>query len=259
MSTEHAREKPASSPTLSVCLIVKNEAERLPSAVESVKGVATEVVVVDTGSGDDTVPVARSLGARVLEIQWQDDFSHARNASLEAATGDWILCLDADEKLAPGQQGKLRRLLSGRADACYVMIRSPMAGHRRGQTFVHAFQRLFRNRPQYRYQGRVHEQIYPALSAAGARLVFSDLEIDHSGYALAPHFQESKLRRNLSFSISISRTARMTGLSATTWAKPTRSWGKRRRRGGATIWRSGSGTFPPDTLLRPTRIWRAFC
>lgn len=197
MSTERSARKSGQKPTLSVCLIARDEADRLPSALGSVAGIADEIVVAEGGSLDRTAEVARALGACVIQVEWQDDFSKARNASLDAATGDWILCLDADERVVPGQEKKLRRLMLARADAYFVRIRSPLAGPQTGQTFVHAFQRLFRNRPQFRFQGRVHEQIYPALEAAGASVEFSDFEIEHSGYAFGRAIREEKLRRNL--------------------------------------------------------------
>jgi tetratricopeptide (TPR) repeat protein len=192
-----AAERPDTGLSLSVAMIVRNEADCLPSALKSVAGVASEIIVVDTGSADDTVSIAQAHGARLIQSPWQEDFSQARNVSLEAATGDWILCLDADETLAPGQESRLRRLLSGRADAFYVQIRSPLAGTQSGQTFVHAFQRLFRNRKEYRFQGRVHEQVFPSLSAHGARIEFSNLVIHHSGYHAGGKIQRAKLERNL--------------------------------------------------------------
>jgi len=189
--------RPRREPVLSVCLIARNEAERLPATLGSVGAVASEIVVVDTGSTDDTVEVARRYGARVVEKPWRRDFSGARNTSLDAATGDWILSLDADERLVEGQTPMLKRLLAGRADAYYVRIRSPLAGREVGRTFVHRFPRLFRNRPEFRFRGRVHEQILPALEAAGARVLTSDLRIEHVGYAVDTSQTREKLRRNL--------------------------------------------------------------
>ena len=85
---------------LSVCMIVRNESHHLPKALASVKGIAAEIVVVDTGSTDDTVSIASAMGAKVLHFAWIDDFAAARNAALEAATQPWILSLDADQRLA---------------------------------------------------------------------------------------------------------------------------------------------------------------
>ena len=87
------------SPALSVCMIVRDEEVNLRRAIESVRDFASEVIVVDTGSRDRTVEIARSLGAKVSTHVWQEDFSLARNVAIEAASGDWILSLDADEWL----------------------------------------------------------------------------------------------------------------------------------------------------------------
>jgi glycosyltransferase involved in cell wall biosynthesis len=84
---------------LSVCMIVRNESQHLPKALASVKGIAAEIVVVDTGSTDDTVSIATEMGAKVLHLAWTDDFASARNAALEAATQPWILSLDPDQML----------------------------------------------------------------------------------------------------------------------------------------------------------------
>lgn len=88
-----------SSPTVSLCMIVKNEEKWIGTAIASAQSVVSEVIVVDTGSTDRTIEIAESLGAKVIPFKWIDDFSAARNASLQAATSEWILVLDADETL----------------------------------------------------------------------------------------------------------------------------------------------------------------
>ena len=97
---------------LSVCMIVKNEEALLNDCLASVKSVADEVIVVDTGSDDKTVEIAESHGARIFTIEWTDDFSAARNFSLEQAKGNWILVVDADEHLAEEDLEKVRNWIS---------------------------------------------------------------------------------------------------------------------------------------------------
>ncbi len=88
-------------PTLSLCMIVKNEEKHLARCLSSVKDVADEIVIVDTGSTDKTIEIAESFSAKIFHFDWVNDFSAARNFALSKCTGDWILYLDADEELNP--------------------------------------------------------------------------------------------------------------------------------------------------------------
>ncbi|MDP4099119.1 glycosyltransferase family 2 protein [Paenibacillus sp. P96] len=99
-------------PSISLCMMVRNEEEVLPRCLRSVMHVADEIIVVDTGSADGTVAVAKSLGAKVIQMPWKDNFAAARNRGLEEATGDWIIWLDADEVLDRGEADQLKELLS---------------------------------------------------------------------------------------------------------------------------------------------------
>jgi glycosyltransferase involved in cell wall biosynthesis len=180
---------------LSVCMIVRNEREKLPQAIESVKRIADEIVVVDTGSTDDSVSVAESLGARVLRCEWQDDFSQVRNTSIDAARGDWILCLDADEIVLPESEGRITDAIVGGADAYYVRIESRVKS-RAGKVFVNFVPRLFRKLEGVLFEGRVHEQIYPSLKRAGAKVEVSDIVLKHAGYTLSEHDLAEKAERN---------------------------------------------------------------
>ena len=86
--------------TLSVCMITKNGAKRLPQSITSVKELADEIIVVDTGSKDESKLIASGLGAKVYDFEWNDDFSAAKNYAYSKATGDWILDLDDDEVIS---------------------------------------------------------------------------------------------------------------------------------------------------------------
>ena len=103
--------KPAQGMRLSLCMIVRDEEEMLPRTLEAIKPAVDEIIIVDTGSTDATIAIAESFGATVIEREWTGSFSDARNASLEAATGDWFLYLDADEVLVSEDVDRLRGLV----------------------------------------------------------------------------------------------------------------------------------------------------
>ncbi len=171
------------APTISLCMIVRNEAANLPRCLASVTDDVDELVIVDTGSTDATPAVAASLGAKVWHQGWQEDFAQARNAALEHATGEWVLHLDADEEIAPASQSLVRKTAGAtNAAGLLVNVRS-----RNGQgeltEFYDSWQvRLFRNRPEFRYELAVHEQIIYAIARAGGKVLPSSLQIIHHGY-----------------------------------------------------------------------------
>lgn len=185
---------------LSVCMIVRNESHHLPKALASVKGIAAEMVVVDTGSTDDTVSIATAMGAKVLHFDWIDDFAAARNTAIEAATQPWILSLDADQQLASDSVGALTTALQ-RTDCMAQVVTIDLYGPpTMGQSEVElAFKslRLFRNHPQIRFSGRVHEDVSKSL------LDLSQSHWPDSGVVLADHGyvqaeeRDRKRQRNL--------------------------------------------------------------
>ncbi|NJD69892.1 MAG: tetratricopeptide repeat protein, partial [candidate division NC10 bacterium] len=169
--------------TLALCMIVKNEETNIDCCLESVKGVADEIVVVDTGSTDRTSEVARQYGAKIFSYQWDDDFSAARNVSLSHALSDWILVLDADEALAEEDKGRLRALLRPDGPTAYLLnIVSPVDDRRNSHAVINAFPRLFRNRPEIRFEGRVHEQVSPSIARMGGTISPSEIRVHHRGY-----------------------------------------------------------------------------
>jgi len=170
-------------PRLSLCMIVKNEAENLAPCIHSVKEVVDEIIVVDTGSTDHTKEVARQIGARVYDFAWCDDFCAARNESIKCATGDYILWLDADDRMARSEVEKLRRLKRmfppEKNQAYYLVVnnQSPVDGETLFQQM-----RIFPNVPGAAFEGRVHEQIFQSLGRLGIKFVQTDVVIRHTGY-----------------------------------------------------------------------------
>jgi len=191
---------------LSVCMIVRNESHHLPKALASVIGYAAEVVVVDTGSTDDTVSIATSIGAKVLYFDWIDNFAAARNAAIEAATQPWILSLDADQQLASNSVGALTTALQ-RTDCMAQVVTIDLYGppitstdKTIGQSKVElAFKslRLFRNHPKIRFSGRVHEDVSKSLlNLSQSHWPDSGVVLADHGYA-QPEERDRKRHRNL--------------------------------------------------------------
>ncbi len=184
--------------SLSVCLIVKNEEKFLDQCLKSIRGLAQQIIVVDTGSTDRTVEIAREHGAEIHSFTWCNDFAAARNAALEHAVGDWILMLDADEELPAEQHARLAADLK-KSDA--LGLRLPLVNlehEAEGQNFV---PRLFHNAPGIFYTGRVHEQIFPSLvplsKSWGLTLDFGTAQLLHHGYTRELVRDRKKIERNL--------------------------------------------------------------
>lgn len=189
-------------PLISLCMIVKNEADVIANCLRSAQEAADEMIVVDTGSTDETAAIARRAGAKVYSREWRQDFAAARNESLELARGKWILVMDADEWLSDGHAALLRRYVADNpaADGIFVRIRNYVgAGDKHAGSSVSSALRLFRNKRPYRYEGRIHEQIVqPILTAnPAAKLLFSDIEFQHGGYLPEVVRRKNKVERNM--------------------------------------------------------------
>jgi tetratricopeptide (TPR) repeat protein len=194
-----AAAQPPTGLTLSLCMIVKDEAEMLPRSLAAIHDAVDEIVVVDTGSSDATIEIARSFGARVIERQWTGSFADARNASFDAAGGDWLLFLDADEVLVEADAALLRELTSHTWREAFYLVETHHTGELGDGTAVtHNALRMFRNRPEYRFEGRLHEQIAQRLpSGQPERIELSRVRVDHYGYLGAVRDGREKSRRNI--------------------------------------------------------------
>ncbi len=173
-------ETPSRTPSLSLCMIIKDEAFFLADCLASVRDHVDQIVVLDTGSTDGSAQIARQYADVVEDFDWVDDFSAARNASIELATGDWILVLDADERISEQDFGLIQRTIADTdLDGFYCIQRNydndpnqpewypvnqPSALTRDYKGFqANPILRLFRNRPDIRFSGRVHELLDPAI------------------------------------------------------------------------------------------------
>jgi tetratricopeptide (TPR) repeat protein len=186
---------------LSLCMIVRDEETTLPTCLASVRGVVDEVVVVDTGSSDRTIDIARSFAARVYSFQWCDDFAVARNQSLQYAQGDWVLVLDADEVLHPEIVPALKQVVQ-MEDALVVTLLRQEVGAR--QAPYSLLSRLFRRHPDICFSRPYHELIDDSVTALLQRephwrvLELPGVAIQHSGYqpqAIAQRRKYDRARR----------------------------------------------------------------
>jgi tetratricopeptide (TPR) repeat protein len=200
---------------LSLVMIVRNEADVLPEFLAHHSDLAGEIIVVDTGSTDDSVRLARAGGAQVIQQTWADDFSWARNTGLDAARGDWILILDADEMIDRADFQAVRQLVDQSAPQVMVQEtinycadpthlewrpvtgRYPTREAGYGGYFAARRAGLFPNRPGLRFSGRIHESILPAAEQAGLPVVDVAVPVHHYGYVRSPEVDAGRKERYL--------------------------------------------------------------
>jgi tetratricopeptide (TPR) repeat protein len=151
---------------LSLSMIIRDEATRLESCLASLAGFVDEMVVIDTGSRDDSVAIARRLGATVHELAWPGDFAPARNRALEVVRGDWVLVLDADERLRPEAREPLRRLMAEPDALVITLLRRELGA---AQAPYSSVSRLFRRHPDLRWSRPYHAMIDDSVLAIQAR------------------------------------------------------------------------------------------
>lgn len=194
-------------PTISACYIVKNEADCLEKSLLSIKDHVEEIIVVDTGSSDDTMAVARKMGAKVFQISWQNDFSWARNQSLKQATSEWILILDADEVIGAQDWTEIKALMKSGLSELYSLVQTtysdksailnwkandiqdPESKGYHGY-FESSLVRLFKNNPKIKFFGSVHEHAYHDDKSIGS--INSKIRIHHYGKQRSTEKMKSK-------------------------------------------------------------------
>ena len=189
-------QKPAG---ISLCMIVRDEEDFLGDALASVEGAVDEICIVDTGSTDRTIAIARAAGAEVRELAWEDDFSKARNAALAMATRRWILVLDADEALAAEARPVLAALRERPAQLTGLWIRcNNLTDDYKGTgAMSNAIVRVFPNHERIRYRNVIHEFVALDGDLAGVPAILSGIEIFHRGYLQDVIRQRKKAERNL--------------------------------------------------------------
>lgn len=185
--------------SLSICLIIKNEEKYLSSCLASIEDIASEIIVVDTGSIDNSLLIARGYTDRIYSYKWKDDFSSARNFCLDKAQGDWILVLDGDEEVDRKCLDLLNKLIQDQdIDAYFVTINNNPENTQELMAISDLQPRLFRNNKQYRYRGIIYEQILDSILGLKGRIaIVRDIRIMHYGYINEDKINRHRLMRNI--------------------------------------------------------------
>ena len=183
--------------SLSVCIIAKNEENNISRCLASVEHIAEEIVVVDTGSTDNTIMIAKSFGAKIVYHEFNNDFAGARNKALDNATKDWILYLDCDEQLDYEDSYRLKEILDNDKFEGYCLSLSNIIDGKKNLTLPSL--RVFKNRKEYRFVGKIHEQINPAIEAFSGKdnVDITDVKFYHYGYDENYADIPAKIKRNL--------------------------------------------------------------
>ena len=180
--------------TISLCMLAKDEEKTIAKAINSVKSIVDEIIVVDTGSKDNTKKIAESLGARVYTFAWKDDFSEARNFAKSRCTKDWILVLDADEIIAEKDIKKIKELAE-KDNIAYRFIQRTYSNtktalkwndndgsYAEGDGFAgwnyRGIVRFFRNIPEITFIYPIHETVKPSILKIG-KITSTDITIHH--------------------------------------------------------------------------------
>ncbi len=195
--------------SISLCMIVKNESAWIEKSINSAKGLVGQIVVVDTGSSDNTVEIAKRLGAEVYFFEWNDDTSAARNEGIRHAKGDWILVLDADETISSSDFDKIRKLASDAEYDGYALVQRNYTNDTYREDFIWAVNdpygsmgfagwvprlivRLFRNKPEIRFEGIAHELVEPSIRKSGGKYTAVDIPIHHFKEKKAAEYLKAK-------------------------------------------------------------------
>jgi glycosyltransferase involved in cell wall biosynthesis len=179
--------------TISACMIVRNEAKMLPDCLDSLKDWIDEIIIVDTGSTDETKSIAGKYEAKIYDMEWADDFSAARNFSISKATGDWIFVVDADEIVGQGSGERIMEILPDIEEDVIAVDVFNLYGPNRVARSHLLMLRFFRRSSNPRYEGRVHNR--PVIGKGKVHIL--PFRINHLGYDLSPEDMLKKDKRRI--------------------------------------------------------------
>lgn len=183
--------------SISACIISKNEEKNIKRCLDSIKDLVDEIIIVDTGSMDETINIAEGYGAKIIRTSFDDDFSLCRNLALERATKDWILCIDCDESISIYEIDKLKLFL----DSCtHVGVTLKVINVIDEDIYQgpHLL-RLFKNNENFKYTGRIHEQIISSIyeNYSNKDIINTNFTLHHYGYGGKSEEMSKKHERNL--------------------------------------------------------------
>ena len=207
---------------ISQCMIVKNEEKNIKRALSWGKDIMSEQIVVDTGSTDRTVEIAKQMGAKVFQFPWVDDFSAAKNYAIDRAKGNWIIFLDADEYMSPKDVQKIPSMLreinptshtalvtswvqvnsdadlsQDQAEGSLKWVPTVTTDGSQHMSLSGSVMRIFRRLPELRYQGRIHEKLYLKFDKPDSLDVSKELAVFHTGYNPVEMKEKDKVARNI--------------------------------------------------------------
>lgn len=184
---------------ISLCMIIKNSSSTLPRVLDSVKNNGFEIIIVDTGSSDNSVEIAHSYTEHIYSFEWIDDFSAARNFSISKATNDWILVLDSDEEVSSIDALKLQALTKKPVECLgYITRRNHFGTSDNDNVYTDEVDRFF-NKKSWHYEGAIHEQLRPVRPLAKPNcepLFDTGIKCEHSGYQGSEADMLAKSKRN---------------------------------------------------------------
>lgn len=183
---------------ITACMIAKNEEKNIEMCINSYKSIVDEMIVVDTGSEDNTVEIAKGLGAKVYFFDWINDFAAAKNYALDRAKGDWIIFLDADEYFDVNSTRRIRKILESLKGSKYSAVGCKIINiDKVNDRIIDSFMqlRIFKNDKNIRYQSSIHESLKKKNDKIHIISFYDDIEIYHTGYS--SNVNKEKAKRNL--------------------------------------------------------------
>ena len=171
-------------PKISVCMIVKDEEKLLEACLQSINDIVYEIIIVDTGSKDNTIEIAKKYSANIFSYTWDNSFSNARNYSINKAKGDWLLLLDADEQLVQEDKQKLLDFIKSTSfDGAHFKMYNYIGEYGSINYTTHNALRLLKNTGEYYFVGDIHEQIARKDGQKmDNKFALLDVRLKHYGY-----------------------------------------------------------------------------